>query len=376
MLTRNGRVIQSNLKGADKAQLEAALASCTDGPECQLNLHGETYLSLAMSGLNFGDGYVLRSVQSVDAASGHVQTILRNVFMLSGFIALMAAFLIALYSSRSVVQPLGEVVAQLRVSALTGDLPEFRIHSKPVQEIRELTDSFNRAAGVIRESQSNLRTAYFEFIGSLANALDARDRYTAGHSRRVSERAVAVANAMKLDPKEIEDISFGALLHDIGKIGVSDSVLQKPGRLTDEEYDLIKQHPTIGRRILEGVHGFQPFLPIVELHHENWDGTGYPLALSGKTVPVSARIVHVVDAYDAMTSDRPYRRGMSHEEAMEVLARFAGSQFDPEVVNVFAELEETKQLRPQTPPEFDAAQLDRLAAALGAESAVPAARSI
>jgi HD-GYP domain-containing protein (c-di-GMP phosphodiesterase class II) len=140
--------------------------------------------------------------------------------------------------------------------------------------------------------------------------------------------------------------------------------LQKPGKLTEEEFALIKQHPAIGRRILEGVNGFQSYLPIVELHHENWDGTGYPWAFAGKAVPLCARIVHVADAYDAMTSDRPYRRGMSHEEAIGILRTFAGSQFDPTVVQVFVKLMAAAGKRSPDP------SLHGLAEAVGRNSVV------
>jgi HD-GYP domain-containing protein (c-di-GMP phosphodiesterase class II) len=137
---------------------------------------------------------------------------------------------------------------------------------------------------------------------------------------------------------ELKDIRIGALLHDIGKIGVSDIVLQKPGKLTRDELAIVRQHPEIGRRILEGVQGFAAYLPAVELHHENWDGTGYPRGESGTTTPQAARIIHVCDAYDAMTTDRPYRRGMSHEEAIAILRKFAGLQFDPRVVDAFVKI--------------------------------------
>ena len=155
--------------------------------------------------------------------------------------------------------------------------------------------------------------AYVEFVSSLASALDARDPYTAGHSLRVSEYSCAIARAMNVEQQEHELIRVGALLHDIGKIGISDAVLQKTGRLTPEEETLIRQHPVIGKKILECVHGFEAYLPVVELHHENWDGTGYPGGLKGEETPRTARIVKVADAYDAMTSDRPYRRGMRHD---------------------------------------------------------------
>jgi HD-GYP domain-containing protein (c-di-GMP phosphodiesterase class II) len=155
----------------------------------------------------------------------------------------------------------------------------------------------------------------------------------------VSDYSCAIGQALQLSQPMLEQIRIGALLHDIGKIGVPDSVLQKPGKLTAEEFALIQQHPGIGRRILEGVHGFEAFLPIVELHHENWDGTGYPHGLRGEAVPLDARIVHIADAYDAMTSDRPYRPGMRREEALQILERFAGSQFDPAIVAVFLTLD-------------------------------------
>jgi HD-GYP domain-containing protein (c-di-GMP phosphodiesterase class II) len=241
-------------------------------------------------------------------------------------------------SAQSIVRPIAGVVAHLRESERTGLLPEFKADPARIQEIRDLTESFNRAASAIREARESLYRAYVEFVGSLASALDARDRYTAGHSRRVSELSCAIARALQVKPKELDDIRIGALLHDIGKIGIADEVLQKPGKLNNEEFALIQQHPTIGRRILEGVHGFQDYLPVVELHHENWNGSGYPLGLHCEATPLGARIVHVADAYDAMTSDRPYRRGMSHEQAIRTLQQYAGTQFDPEIVPVFAKL--------------------------------------
>jgi len=201
-----------------------------------------------------------------------------------------------------------------------------------------LAESYQRAAGSVRNGQENLQRAYVEFVRSLANALDARDRYTSGHSYRVSQLSSATAAAMGLVPELIERIRVGALLHDIGKIGIDDSILQKPDLLTNEEFEILKQHPVIGRRILEGVQGLAPYIDAVELHHENWDGTGYPKGQSGEETPVDARIIHVSDAYDAMTTNRSYRRGMTHEQAIAQLLTHAGTQFDPRIVQVFAKL--------------------------------------
>src|SRR4029077_13128505 len=217
-------------------------------------------------------------------------------------------------------------------SKKTGPFPSSQGIPWSIHEIRELIESFARAAAAVRESRENLQQAYVEFVGSLAGALDARDDYTAGHSRRVSEYSCVIAEALDITGTDLEVIRVGALLHDIGKIGVMDSVLRKPSKLTNDEMALVQQHPSIGRRILEGVRGFQSYLPIVELHHENWDGTGYPLHLSDVKVPLCARIVHVADAYDAMTSARSYRSALSHDTAMRELKRYAGIQFDPEVV--------------------------------------------
>lgn len=367
VLTRNGKVLKSSVPAISNNELEAALGHCSIGRECELRLHNQVFLSLPMDSIYFGDGYLLRSLQNIDSASGPFQAILRNVFMIAAVGALIAALAISAVSSRSIVKPIARVVAHLRESARTGVLPEFPTALAPIEEIRELTESFNHAASVIRQAEANLRRAYVEFVGSLASALDARDRYTAGHSRRVSERSCAIAQAMNLPHRALEEIEIGALLHDIGKIGISDSVLQKAGQLNDEEFALIKQHPSIGRRILEGVNGFQPYLPIVELHHENWDGTGYPRAIAGQAVPLSARIVHVVDAYDAMTTDRPYRKGMRHEEAIAVLKRFAGTQFDPAVVHVLTEITAGEQ-------EKQDESLNRLARAVASTSTPQPAR--
>jgi len=336
VLIHDGKVINSNIPNVAPAEVEQALGRCANQSECDFRLGGFNWISVPMQDL--GGGYTLWSLENVDEATGPIRSRLRNLFLTMAFGSVLVALLCSIVSSRSIVKPIAHMVSHLRNAERTGVFPEFKTNHSSTKEIRELAVSYNRAAVAVRNSQENLQAAYVEFVGSLANALDARDRYTAGHSLRVSQLSCATAVAMGLGVEEVERIRIGALLHDIGKIGIADSVLQKPGRLTDDEFAIVKEHPAIGRRILEGVHGFSPYLEAVELHHENWDGSGYPKGQAGEETPVDARIIHVSDAYDAMTTKRSYRRGMTHERAIRELIGNAGSQFDPQVVEVFANL--------------------------------------
>jgi len=340
VLLRDSKVLQSSIPGVSLAEAEAAFSGCRGRAECDVKLGGETYISLPLQSISFGDGYILRSVQNVDSANGPVQSVLHNIFLTSLIGALLAALVFSFVSARSVVRPIEALIANLRNSESTGLLAEVKGDLSPIREIRELESSFNRAACAIAEAQASLERAYVEFVGSLASALDARDPYTAGHSRRVSTLACATARALGIEQEDLGKIRIGALLHDIGKIGIADSILQKPGALTSEEFSVIRTHPEIGRRILGGVNGFAPYLDAVELHHENWDGTGYPGGRRGEETPLAARIIHISDAFDAMTTGRPYRPGMSPKEALNILSKFRGSQFDPEIVDAFAGVQE------------------------------------
>jgi HD-GYP domain-containing protein (c-di-GMP phosphodiesterase class II)/plastocyanin len=338
VLSFHGAVAQSSLARVPATDIQRAMSGCGAGRECEASINGELYLSAPIADLALGDGYELRAIQNVDEAAKPMREGLKAIFLTASALAIAAAGIVSAVASRSIVKPIVSLVAHLKASESTGALTQFQGAPAKVQEIRELIETFGRAGLAIRQSQLNLQAAYMEFVGSLASALDARDPYTAGHSTRVSQYAVAVARAMHLDDAGLHTIEMGGLLHDIGKIGIADSVLQKPGRLTAEEFALIQEHPTIGRRILAGVNGFQLYLPIVELHHENWDGSGYPARQRGTETPLFARIVHVVDAYDAMTSDRSYRNGLGHAEAIRRLEQGAGTQFDPEIVSIFTTL--------------------------------------
>jgi putative nucleotidyltransferase with HDIG domain len=336
VLIHAGQVIDLNIPNVSEREAEVALLGCAGRSECDFQLGGVNWISVPMQDL--GGGYTLWSLENMDEATAAIRSRLRSLFLTLAFGSVLVALLCSVVSSRSIVKPIAHVVSHLRNAERTGVLPEFTIELSSTKEIRELAESYNRAAGSVRNARENLQGAYVEFVGSLANALDARDPYTAGHSFRVSQTSCATAAAMGLSPEHVERIRIGALLHDIGKIGIADRVLQKSGRLTNKEFAIVKQHPVIGRRILEGVQGLAPYIEAVELHHENWDGTGYPKGQSCEETPVDARIIHVSDAYDAMTTNRPYRLGMTHQQAIRVLFTNAGTQFDPRIVEVFARL--------------------------------------
>jgi putative nucleotidyltransferase with HDIG domain len=172
-------------------------------------------------------------------------------------------------------------------------------------------------------------------IEALARTVDAKSKWTSGHSERVAELSSRIARAMGLREKEIEALQRGGLLHDIGKIGIPLAILDKPDRLTDQEYGEIKNHPLIGAKILEPIEAYQDIIPLVAQHHERYDGTGYPAGLKGEEIDQGARIMAVADVWDALVSERPYREGWVGERARDLIVNSSGSHFDPEVVNAF-----------------------------------------
>jgi len=189
--------------------------------------------------------------------------------------------------------------------------------------------------GTYLRAEGALSASYEALLLALARALEAKDYQTEGHSERVTAYALRLGRALGLRREALEDLRRGALLHDLGKIGIPDAVLRKPGPLTEEEQALMRTHPLIGDRILEGLPALQGARGVVRHHHERFDGRGYPEGLQGEEIPLLARIFAVVDAYDAMTSHRPYRRALDPEEALAEIAREAGRQFDPRVVSAF-----------------------------------------
>lgn len=175
----------------------------------------------------------------------------------------------------------------------------------------------------------------YALAASLSSALEARDPYTRQHASRVASYALACAEVIAIDLPRRRDLYLGGLLHDIGKVGIPDAILRKPGPLTQDEFDTIKTHPEIGGRICDATRGLESISEVVRCHHERWDGTGYPMGLAGTAIPLLARITAVADAFDAMTSDRPYHKAIPVGAGFEEIGRCRSTQFDPAVVDAF-----------------------------------------
>lgn len=178
----------------------------------------------------------------------------------------------------------------------------------------------------------DVEAGYLETIVALANSIDSKDSYTRGHSQRVADLAVEIGKELKLSELELRQLRYGGVLHDIGKIGIIESILLKPARLTDTEMETMKEHPVIGDKIIKPVRFLSTIRAAVRNHHERWDGKGYPDALSGEAIPLIARIINCSDTWDACTSTRPYQVALSQAQALEIIDRLTGTQLDPKVV--------------------------------------------
>lgn len=250
------------------------------------------------------------------------------------FIALLFGYLFAL----GITRPIRGLVVSTRAISRA----EFheRVQVRGAAEISELAETFNHMAGDIEEYVERLKQAAAEnrdlFLGSirmLAAAIDEKDPYTRGHSGRVAKYSMLIGESLGLGTEDLDRLRISALLHDVGKIGVDDRVLKKPGKLTDEEFDLMKQHTVKGANIMRPVAQLKDMLPGIELHHERMDGAGYPYGLPGDQIPMMARIIAVADTLDAITTNRPYQSAMDLDFALERIRSLAVSRFDPQVVS-------------------------------------------
>lgn len=243
------------------------------------------------------------SFMPVDVFEDHIKDIERIIFAVV-FLGLLALYLLLI---RIIHRASSTLVLQNR------DL---------MRQKNEIIDSYNA-----------LQNTYKDTVNTLSRAVDARDPYTAGHSERVASISGGIAKKLGLGKTDIELVELSAQFHDIGKIGIPDNILLKPERLTAEEFDVIKSHPAIGTRILSNIEFLKDCLPIILHHHENYDGSGYPSGLHGKDIPIGSRIIRIADAFDAMTSDRPYRKKLSDQEAIQEISKYKGIQFDSELTD-------------------------------------------
>lgn len=195
----------------------------------------------------------------------------------------------------------------------------------------------------------DLSELFYKTIKSIAQALDAKDEYTHGHSIRVTLYSLALAKTLNLSDDLLEEIETTGLLHDIGKIAIPEKILLKPGKLTDDEYEIIKKHPELGKRLVGGIEKLKLISNWLKYHHERYDGQGYPEGLVGEQIPISSRIIAIADTYDAMTSSRSYRRALSHQEAISEINRCSGTQFDPELARLFVSISDEINLIKQDP---------------------------
>jgi putative nucleotidyltransferase with HDIG domain len=186
---------------------------------------------------------------------------------------------------------------------------------------------------------SDMQDLFMGVLHALTRSIDAKDAYTRGHSQRVAELSRALARKIGLSDEQCERVYLSGLLHDVGKIGVPETVLTKPGRLTDAEFDAIKKHPAIGAQILDNIKQLQDIIPGVLYHHERWDGRGYPTQLAGEEIPLIGRIICVADSFDAMSSTRTYRPALPLDTVLAEISRCAGAQFDPALAKVFVTLD-------------------------------------
>jgi putative nucleotidyltransferase with HDIG domain len=273
--------------------------------------------------------YLLSSIDAAArAATRDALTSLRTIGLGSFAMAMLAS----LWLARTLTKPIDRIAAAIEQMTVAREFEGTITPTGSSRELDSLANAFNALVRAVSAAEAETNATYLGAIQALAAALDARDPYTAGHSERVSALSVLIAQHLELPESQVDIIRLGALLHDVGKIGVPDEILRKPGPLTADEFEQIKRHPTLGARILRSVPFLAAHLPIVELHHERPDGLGYPFGLRSEDVPLDARIVHVADAFDAMTSARAYRPGRPASAALAELHLHAGTQFDGDVV--------------------------------------------
>jgi len=329
------------------AQVQSVLAPFTverDGRE--VDMLG----SYATAELGTGARLGVVAIQNERAALRSVAEMRRQTVYIS-LLAATFALLIGFLFAKQLTQPVRDLAeAAGRIS--DGNFSQ-RLRVRSRTELGELGNSFNRMTDHLEGHIEDLRRAAEEnrelFLGTvkaLAAAIDGKDPYTRGHSERVARFSLAIGERLELPDDEMEKLRVSALLHDVGKIAIDDKILKKPSALTDEEFEVMKQHPQRGFKIMSQIPAMKDFLPGMHMHHEMINGAGYPRGLKGDEIPMQARIVSVADTFDAMTTDRPYQKAFTLEAALERIQSFVGTRYDARVVAALVEACEQGQIAP------------------------------
>jgi len=319
-------------------QIQSALVPFT------AEFDGEQYEMIgAYSTADFGKDFVFGVVamQDESKALASVGEMRRQTWMISLVFALLALLVGSVFARRLTVPLLKLVAAAKNIAA--GDLSN-RVETTNLTEIGTLGETFNLMSDKLEEHIANLAKAAEEnhelFVGTvkaLAAAIDGKDKYTRGHSERVSRISVAIGQRLGMTEEEAETLRISALLHDVGKIAVNDTILNKPTALTDEEFEVMKTHPKAGYKIMAQIPAMKNYLPGIYMHHEMINGAGYPQGLKGAEIPLQARVISVADTFDAMTIDRPYQKGFSLEDSLNRIKSFVGTRYDGKVVEALVQ---------------------------------------
>src|SRR6266536_2027129 len=339
------KVVQDWLESG--AQVQSALAPFTvlrDGRK--VDMLG----SYATAELDKNSRLGVIAIQDEAAALVSVTDMRRQTIWIS-LVATLLTIVIGFFFAKKLTNPVQELAAGAHRIA-SGDFSR-RIEVQSKTELGDLGSSFNlmtdRIESFIQDLQRSAdenRQLFLGTVKALAAAIDGKDPYTRGHSERVSRVSIAIAQRLGLPDDECEKIRVSALLHDVGKIGIDDKILKKPSALTDEEFEIMKQHPQKGYKIMSQIPAIKEFLPGMYMHHEMVNGQGYPQGLKGDEIPLMGLIVAVADTFDAMTTDRPYQKAMKFEDAVKRIQSFVGTRYDPDVVAAFTEACEDGQIRP------------------------------
>jgi putative nucleotidyltransferase with HDIG domain len=352
VLLANRAAVVSTLPLGTAPAAENLASELRGGGARVVEIGGRTYLARAdalatddpVFGATGGSSGLLL-LRGLDTGGPATRLVLRDVAV-AGIVGLSLAATLLWLGSRRLNRALDELAGAMSETASTGRLVPDSLKELDERwagsEVEELRASFYDLMRTVEESLRDRERSYVEAIGAVVAAIDARDHETTGHSFRVAHYALALARSLEMEAEELRAIEWGALLHDVGKIAVPDAILRKTGRLTEDEWHVMRQHPSWGFEMLADVKFLEPALAIVYSHHERWDGGGYPRGLRTEEIPLVARIFGVVDTYDSITSDRPYRRARGHAEAITELCRVAGTQLDPDVVEAFIRLPEVE----------------------------------